>query len=68
MYICRLGNSFVIQTLTKFRQNIPLLSNPHRKALAVYPDFAAAHSNLASVLQQQGKLQTALTHYKEAIR
>jgi len=38
------------------------------KALDVFPDFAAAHSNLASVLQQQGKLNEALMHYKEAIR
>ena len=34
----------------------------------VFPEFAAAHSNLASVLQQQGKLHEALIHYKEAIR
>lgn len=34
----------------------------------MFPEFAAAHSNLASVLQQQGKLQEALMHYKEAIR
>ena len=34
----------------------------------VFPEFAAAHSNLASVLQQQGKLQEALQHYKDAIR
>ena len=32
------------------------------------PEFAAAHSNLASILQMQGKLQEALVHYKEAIR
>ena len=32
------------------------------------PEFAAAHSNLASILQMQGKLQDALKHYKEAIR
>lgn len=38
------------------------------KALEVYPEFAVAHSNLASVLQQQGKLHEALMHYKEAIR
>lgn len=38
------------------------------KALEVLPDFAAAHSNLASVLQQQGKLQESILHYKEAIR
>ena len=36
--------------------------------LQVFPEFAAAHSNLASVLQQQGKLHEALIHYKEAIR
>lgn len=39
-----------------------------RLFLQVFPEFAAAHSNLASVLQQQGKLQEALMHYKEAIR
>eukprot|EP00918_Siedleckia_nematoides_P069807 GHVU01152207.1.p1 GENE.GHVU01152207.1~~GHVU01152207.1.p1 ORF type:complete len:691 (-),score=79.28 GHVU01152207.1:1370-3442(-) len=38
------------------------------KALEIYPEFAVAHSNLASVLQQQGKLHEALLHYKEAIR
>ena len=32
------------------------------------PEFAAAHSNLASILQMQGKLRDALIHYKEAIR
>jgi protein O-GlcNAc transferase len=32
------------------------------------PEFAAAHSNLASILQMQGKLHDALIHYKEAIR
>ncbi|CAG2207899.1 OGT [Mytilus edulis] len=40
----------------------------YMKALEVYPEFAVAHSNLASVLQQQGKLHEALLHYKEAIR
>ena len=34
------------------------------QALEVFPEFAAAHSNLASVLQQQGKLNEALMHYK----
>lgn len=34
----------------------------------IYPEFAAAHSNLASILQQQGKLTEAIVHYKEAIR
>ena len=37
-------------------------------SLQIFPEFAAAHSNLASVLQQQGKLHEALLHYKEAIR
>ena len=34
----------------------------------VFPEFAAAHSNLASMLQMQGKLHDALAHYQEAIR
>ncbi len=34
----------------------------------IFPEFAAAHSNLASILQQQGKLHEAIMHYKEAIR
>ena len=34
----------------------------------IVPEFAAAHSNLASILQMQGKLQEALVHYKDAIR
>jgi len=33
----------------------------------IYPEFAVAHSNLASVFQQQGKLHEALMHYKQAI-
>lgn len=36
--------------------------------LKIYPEFAAAHSNLASILQQQGRLQEAIEHYKEAIK
>lgn len=35
--------------------------------LQIYPEFAVAHSNLASVFQQQGKLHDALLHYKQAI-
>ncbi len=41
---------------------------PNVSLLQIYPEFAVAHSNLASVLQQQGKLHEALNHYKEAIR
>ena len=49
---------------------MPLISlnRLYLKALEVFPEFAAAHSNLASILQQQGKLNEALMHYKEAIR
>ena len=36
--------------------------------MEIYPEFAAAHSNLASVLQHQGRLHEALQHYREAIR
>ena len=42
-------------------------SDPHLR-VQIYPEFAAAHSNLASILQQQCKLQEAILHYKEAIR
>ena len=38
------------------------------EALLVHPEFAAAHSNLASILQQQSKLTEAISHYQEAIR
>lgn len=34
----------------------------------IFPDFAAAHSNLASALHQQGHQSIALFHVKEAIR
>ena len=36
--------------------------------MQVNPDFAVAHSNLASIYHLQGKLHDALTHYKQAIR
>jgi tetratricopeptide (TPR) repeat protein len=36
-------------------------------AVRLMPKFAAAHSNLGSVLKEQGKLDQALAHYKEAI-
>lgn len=32
------------------------------------PQFSAAHSNLGSVLKEQGKLQQAISHYLEAIK
>uniref|UniRef100_A0A915IFP7 protein O-GlcNAc transferase n=1 Tax=Romanomermis culicivorax TaxID=13658 RepID=A0A915IFP7_ROMCU len=37
-------------------------------AFEIFPEFAAAHSNLASILQQQGRLTEAIAHYREAIR
>ena len=36
--------------------------------MQVNPDFAVAHSNLASIYHLQGKLHDALAHYKQAIR
>ena len=36
-------------------------------AVRLMPKFAAAHSNLGSVLKEQGKLDQALAHYQEAI-
>lgn len=60
------GHYFVLFTLTQgFTEDATRL---YLKALEVFPEFAAAHSNLASILQQQGKLNEALMHYKEAIR
>ena len=41
--------------------------NVYLCAWQIYPEFAVAHSNLASVFQQQGKLHEALMHYKQAI-
>ena len=39
-----------------------------RNALAIRPDFAVTHNNLAVVLFQQGKTQEALAEYDEALR
>lgn len=36
-------------------------------AIRIMPTFAPAHSNLASVFKDQGKLTQAIAHYKEAI-
>jgi protein O-GlcNAc transferase len=36
-------------------------------AVRLMPRFAAAHSNLGSILKEQGKLEQALAHYHEAI-
>ncbi len=31
------------------------------------PDFADAHGNLATVLQQRGELDEAITHFEQAV-
>ncbi len=36
-------------------------------AARLMPRFAAAHSNLGSILKEQGKLQQAIAHYHEAV-
>jgi protein O-GlcNAc transferase len=36
-------------------------------AIRIMPTFAPAHSNLASVFKEQGKITQAVAHYKEAI-
>ncbi|CAN0413635.1 unnamed protein product, partial [Discosporangium mesarthrocarpum] len=36
-------------------------------AIRLMPKFAAVHSNLGSVLKEQGKLDQALAHYHEAL-
>jgi len=46
---------------------VPGLTSVCLCGLQIYPEFAVAHSNLASVFQQQGKLHEALMHYKQAI-
>jgi tetratricopeptide (TPR) repeat protein len=39
----------------------------YRKALAVNPNYADAHNNLASALLEQEKLDEAIAHYREAL-
>jgi len=36
-------------------------------ACRLMPRFAAAHSNLGSILKEQGKSQQAIAHYQQAI-
>tara|TARA_B110000090_G_scaffold191192_1_gene223627 strand:- start:521 stop:784 length:264 start_codon:yes stop_codon:yes gene_type:complete len=36
-------------------------------AIRLLPTYAAAHSNLGSVLKEQGKTAQAIAHYQEAI-
>ncbi len=39
-----------------------------RQAIALAPEFADAHANLATVLQQRGELDEAVAHFREAVR
>jgi tetratricopeptide (TPR) repeat protein len=39
-----------------------------RQAIEMAPDFADAHGNLATVLQQRGDLDEAIVHFQEAVR
>ncbi|HMB94854.1 MAG TPA: tetratricopeptide repeat protein, partial [Tepidisphaeraceae bacterium] len=38
-----------------------------RKAIALKPDYAEAHQNLAILLEQRGKLDEAIEHMKQAL-
>ena len=60
--------SFSQANIQRERGEISEAIRLYKKALEIYPEFAAAHSNLASVLQHQGRLHEALQHYREAIR
>lgn len=40
----------------------------YRRALAIRPDYAAAHSNLGALLRATGRVEDAIRHYREAIR
>jgi Flp pilus assembly protein TadD len=40
----------------------------YREALALRPDYAEAHNNLAIVLRNRGRLGEAASHYQEALR
>ena len=38
------------------------------RALEIDPGYSSAHANMALVLERQGKLDEAVTHYSEALR
>jgi protein O-GlcNAc transferase len=40
----------------------------HRRAIALRPDYAAAHLALGNALKQQGELEAALAAYREVVR
>ena len=39
-----------------------------RQAIAMAPEFADAHGNLATVLLERGEVDEAITHFQEAVR
>ena len=40
----------------------------YRNALQLKPEFAGAHYNLGRAMQSVGQLETAVKHYREAVR
>ncbi len=56
-----LGNSYYA------RGDFPKASEAFRDAVAIHPQAAAAHNNLAFVLARMGKLNEALSHAKRAV-
>lgn len=40
----------------------------YRRALAISPHYAAAHSNLGALLRATGRVEEAISHYREALR
>ena len=47
--------------------HLDLAEANYRQTLALRPDYADAHNNLANVLQQKGDLDTAIISYQKAI-
>jgi tetratricopeptide (TPR) repeat protein len=39
----------------------------YQKALAIKPDYAAAHNNLGNALDQMGRVNEAIAHYQKAL-
>ena len=48
--------------------NLAEAEDNYRHALALRPDYADAHNNLANVLQEKGDLEAAVTGYKKALK
>jgi tetratricopeptide (TPR) repeat protein len=49
-----------------FKRDLPAAEAVLRQALALQPDLAVAHFYLGNVLYQQGRLNEALDHYRQA--